>query len=427
MDISWYYNLLLLFILFLLSAFFSGSEVALFSLNRNKLKNSLSGNPIIERYLIRLLDFPRRLLVTILLGNTFVNVAASIVAVALTLQLADYYKISNDLALTIQIILLTILIVLIGELIPKVWASKNSLSFAKFVSIPLYWTSVVLFPISESFTELIKYLVSKLKYDKTKLVISHEEISELASLGQERGTIEEDESSLIQSIVTFKDVSVYEIMTPRVDIISISVDASFDKVIKIITSSGHSRIPLYKNNLDEIIGIIYAKDILPFLQKKELRNKLYLPKIARKAMFVPTTKKIDDLLHEFQEKKMHIAVVVDEYGGTAGLISLEDILEEIIGEIRDEYDKEENPINKLNDNTYMVLGKLTIDDLNELLNTTIASEDEDFETVAGLVLNHAGNFPKEGYSFKLENHKFTVKEVLKKRIKKVLVEKFQGE
>ncbi len=298
------------------------------------------------------MDFPRRLLVTILLGNTIVNVAASIVAVTLTLQLASYYKISSDLALTIQIVLLTILIVLIGELIPKVWASKNPLSFAKFVALPLYWTSAILFPISEAFTELIKYLVSKLKYDKSKLVISHEEISELASLGQERGTIEEDESSLIQSIVTFKDVSVYEIMTPRVDIISISVETNFDKVIEIITSSGHSRIPLYKNNLDEIIGIVYAKDILPYLQKKELRTKLYLPKIARKAMFVPTTKKIDDLLHEFQEKKMHIAVVVDEYGGTAGLISLEDILEEIIGEIRDEYDKEENPISKLNDNTY---------------------------------------------------------------------------
>jgi CBS domain containing-hemolysin-like protein len=216
-------------------------------------------------------------------------------------------------------------------------------------------------------------------------------------------------------------------MTPRVDMVAISVDTSFDELIEIITRTGHSRLPLYRDTLDEIAGIVYSKDILPYLKKKELRAQLSLARIARKAMFIPKTKMINDLMLEFQEKKMHIAIVVDEYGGTAGLITLEDIIEEIIGEIRDEYDKEESPVVKQGTNTYLVLGKLSVDELNELLNIEIKPENEEYETLGGLVLNHAGQIPREGYTFQLENHKFTVKEVVNKRIKKVLVEKIQAE
>src|SRR3989337_2648805 len=175
-------------------------------------------------------------------------------------------------------------------------------------------------------------------------------------------------------------------MTPRVDMVAVSSVSDFTELVNEITKTGRSRIPLYKDDLDDIIGIVYAKDLLPYFKNVELRKNISIAKIARKPMFVPKTKMIDALMHEFQEKKMHIAIVVDEYGGTAGVISLEDILEEIIGEIRDEFDKEENPVVKVSENSYLILGKLSIDELNELLNLEIESENDDFETVGGLVL-----------------------------------------
>ena len=215
-------------------------------------------------------------------------------------------------------------------------------------------------------------------------------------------------------------------MTPRVDMTVVPTDITFTELVDLIKHSGHSRIPLYKDNLDDIIGIVYAKDVLTYIKRKDL-SEFDIMKIVRKAMFIPKTKVINDLMYEFQDKKMHIAIVVDEYGGTAGLITLEDIIEEIVGEIRDEYDKEENPVSKIDDNKFIVMGKIPIDELNELLNTNISQEDDDFETLAGLVLNNAGHIPKEGYNFNLENFKFTVKEVSKKRINKVLIEKVSAE
>ncbi len=427
MDVGWQTKIILLFLLFILSAFFSGSEVALFSLDKRKLKNNLAGRPVTGRYLLLLLEHPRRLLVTILIGNTIVNVAASILAVMLTLEVAVHFNYPRDLALTVQIVLLTILIVLFGELTPKVWANKNPLTFSRIVCIPLYWINVLFYPVAETLTEIIKSAVARMHFDKSKSAILPEELAELANLSHERGTIIEEEHGLISSIVSFRTVAVHEVMTPRVDMIAISSDTDFNELLQIISSSGHSRLPLYRNGLDDIIGIVYAKDLLPYIQNEELRQQFSLEKIARKALFIPRTKLISTLMQELQEKKMHISIVVDEYGGTAGLITLEDIIEEIIGEIRDEYDKEENPVNKVDSRSFVVMGKLSVDDLNELLNTGIKPENEDYETVAGLVLNYAGHIPKEGYSFELENHKFTVKEVLKKRIMKVLIEKEPSE
>jgi gliding motility-associated protein GldE len=427
LDIDWRLNLVILFVLFLLSAFFSGSEVALFSLDRKKVKRELESNPLIGRYLLSLLEYPRRLLVTILLGNTIVNVAASIVAVKLALEYASILDVPKDVALTVQIIVLTILVILLSELTPKVWASKSPLTFSKAVAVPLYWVNVVIFPVSELLTELIRMVVSKIKLERAKMILLPEEIPELADLGHERGTLIEGEHGLIQSIVEFRSVTVQEVMTPRVDMISVSAESNLDELLRIITSTGHSRIPLYKEDLDEILGIIYSKDILSYLKNPALRNKFSLVKLARKGMFIPKTKLISELMREFQKRRMHIAIVVDEYGGTAGLVTLEDIIEEIIGEIRDEYDKEENPVSKLDDNSFLVLGKIPIDELNELLNTNIPEDNEDFETLGGFILNRAGNIPKEGYTFQQDNHKFTVKEVLKKRIKKVLIEKLPSE
>ena len=425
MDVDWQIKLISILILFIGSAFFSGSEIALFSLNRKNLKNDLSANQLIGRYLFQLLQFPRRLLVTILIGNTIVNVAASIVAVSLALEFAQYYSISKEITVTAQIILLTLFIVIFGELIPKVWASKNPYGFSKICAIPLYLMSIILYPVSETITEVIRISISKLKFDKTKIAMKPDELAELAKLSHEKGTIVEEEQGLIHSIVNFRLVTVQEVMTPRVDIVAVSDDSNLTELLQIINSSGHSRLPLYHNDLDNISGVIYAKDLIPFIKDKE---KIFsVNTIARKILFVPRTKMISDLMRVFQEKKMHIAVVIDEYGGTAGVITLEDILEEIIGEIRDEFDKEENPVIKISDGKFIVLGKFSISELNELLNIDLKADNSDFETVGGLVLNHAGHIPKEGYSFSIENHNFTVKEIANKRIKKVLIEKISTE
>lgn len=423
MEVDWILRIGLLIVCFIFSGFFSGSEVALFSLDKKKIKSTFLNSTLVQEYLQNLLENPRRLLVTILIGNTVVNVAASIIAVSLALDIAQSFGFSQNVVLTLQIILLTILILLFGEVTPKIWASKNPAAFSKVVAIPIHWVSVIIYPVSETITEFIRLLVSKIRIDKKKSAINPDEIKELATIGLEKGTIEDEEHELIHSIVGFKTLSVSEIMTPRVDMIAISTDSNFSEVINEITRTGRSRIPLYKEDLDDIVGVIYAKDLLPYFKNAELRKNLSLEKIARKPMFVPKTKMIDSLMHDFQDKKMHIAIVVDEYGGTAGLVSLEDIIEEIIGEIRDEYDKEENPVTKIDDNNYLVLGRISIDEIKETLEININTEEAEYDTVAGLVLNFAGQIPKEGYSFDFEKHRFTVKEVLNKRIKKVQIEK----
>jgi putative hemolysin len=430
LDLSWQNKIIGLIVLFVFSAFFSGSEVALFSLDRRKILLQENGRSSLAiRYILILLEHPRRLLVTILIGNTVINVAASIVAVSLALEFASSYNVSEDLVLSIQIILLTIIVILFGELTPKVWASKNPLQFSRIISIPLYWTQVILYPIAETLTEGIKLFISKIKVNRGRSAMSPEELSELAAISREKGTLVEEEHGLIQSIVNFKSVTVSEVMTPRVDMITTSFDSSFAEVVRTIVSSGHSRIPVYKESLDEITGILYAKDLLPHIKNSEKQRELNLEKLARRAMFVPRSKRISELMEEFQERKMHLAIVVDEYGGTAGLVSLEDIIEEIVGEIRDEYDKEELPYSLAGENKYLVVGKLSIDEVKELLDMDLRDngDEEEYETLAGFVLNKAGHIPKEGYSFIFNDWKFTVKEVTNKRIKKVLIEKGEVE
>ncbi len=427
MEVGWEIKIILLIICLLLSAFFSGAEVALFSFNKKKIRGFKKKHRIIGGYLQLLLDNPRLLLVTILLGNTIVSVAASIIAVLIALETAQVFNISVELALFVQIIMLTILILIISEITPKLWANKYPEQFAKIVAVPLYWIGIIFYPVSKILTALLGTMTKKFDFRKSKTALNENEITDLADLGIEKGTIKEGEHELIHGIVSFKTVTAREVMTPRVDISAVSVDDSFDELMNIINSSGHSRIPLYENSLDNILGIIFAKDLLPYLKNPELRKTLSFRKIARQPFFVPETKMINDLLRDFQEKKMHLGIVVDEYGGTAGLISLEDVLEEIVGEIRDEYDKEESEIVKLNENSFLVLGKTSIDLLNELLEHDFSSENDDYDTVGGFILNYAGIIPPQGFHFIHDNYKFTVKEVVNKRINKVLVERITSE
>jgi putative hemolysin len=426
LEIDWYYSLGLLLVTLIFSAFFSGSEVALFSLEKRKIE-SMKDESLIFDYIFQLLSAPRRLLVTILLGNTIFNVAASILSVTIALEIAKIYQIPVDIILIAQIVVLTILILILGEVSPKIIASKYPLSFAKIVVIPLYWIGVLVFPISKTLTDLIKVSTSRFKFDKSKTAILSSEISELAELGAEKGTLEDGEHEIIHGLVNFKSVMAREIMTPRVDVIGIPTTATYDEVIDIITTSGHSRLPLYKDNIDNVLGVIYAKDLLPYVGNEQLKRNLFLRKIARKAMFIPETKLINELLQEFRESNLHMGIVVDEYGGTSGLISLEDILEEIVGEIRDEYDVEENEINQIDENKFIILGKVPIDELNVALEKDFTSVNDDYDTLGGFIFNHSGSIPEEGYQFDFDECRFTVVEVDSNRINKVQIEKIPGD
>jgi gliding motility-associated protein GldE len=423
LEFDWLVKLIILILFLAASAFFSGSEVALFSLDKRKIKKHFKSHSLKLKYIDSLLEKPRRLLVTILIGNTVFNVAASIVAVTIAIEVAPLIGIPQELAITIQIILLTVVILLFSELLPKVIASNNPVSFASFIVIPLYWIRVIIYPVVEIITELILLTRRLLPGEKRRSILSKEEITDLTEIGQEKGTLEEEEHEMIKSIVSFREIIAGEIMTPRVDIKAFSSDTDFANVVETINSTGHSRFPLYKEDLDQITGILYAKDILPYLDGSKTNKHLDLSKIVRKPMFVPKAKKINDLLRDFQSQKTHIAVVVDEYGGTAGLITLEDIIEEVVGEIWDEYDKSEDSIKILDENKFIVLGKTTIDEVNETIGDKIISEESDFDTVGGLVFKNAGSIPNEGYNFTIDNYKFTVKEVYRKRVKKVLIEK----
>jgi len=422
-EIDWLNHVILLLVLLLLSAFFSGSEVAFFSVKQKNIEEDFKSSKLISRYAGNLIAFPRRLLITILVGNTLANVAVSIVSVSLALEIAYIYQVKVNVILTVQIILITIIILLFGELLPKVFASKHPHLTIKLVVIPLYLFSMFIYPVTESITELIRLTFSKIKFDKSKSAITEKEISDLAELGHERGTLEEDEQEIISSFVEFKSVLVVEVMTPRVDIVAVPFNVSSEMLIETINKSGYSRFPVYKENLDKVIGIVHAKDFLPYLKNKSFIKVETISKITREVLFVPERKKISDMLKEFQQKKMHLAVVVDEFGGTSGLITLEDIIEEIIGEIWDEHDPEENAIKILSPEKISVLGKVPIAEVNELIGLELFPASDDYDTIAGLIINQAGDIPKEGYSFNLKNYKLTVREVLKKRIKRIELDK----
>lgn len=423
MEIDWLNQVILLIILLLLSAFFSGSEVAFFSVKQKNIEEDFKSSKIISRYAANLIAFPRRLLITILVGNTLANVAISIVSVTLALEIAYLYNVTINLILTFQIILVTIIILLFCELLPKVFASKHPNLTIRLIVLPIYLFSLIIYPVSELITEVIRLTFSKIKFDKSKSAITEKEISDLAELGHERGTLEEDEQEIISSFVEFKSVLVVEVMTPRVDMVSFPYNVSIEVLIETINKSGYSRFPVYQESLDKIIGIVHAKDLLPYLINKSFIKVETISKITREVLFVPERKKISDMLKEFQQKKMHLAVVVDEFGGTSGLITLEDIIEEIIGEIWDEHDPEEDAIKVISPEKISVLGKIPITEVNELIGLELFPASDEYDTIAGLIINQAGDIPKEGYSFNLNNYKLTVKEVLKKRIKRIELDK----
>ncbi len=412
-------GLIIMIVLLAFSAMISGSEIAFFSLNPsqlNKIKTKFTKN---NKLIIHLLKAPKRLLATILISNNFVNVAIVILSTYITYKLFDFDGFVI-LGFIIQVVIVTSLILLLGEIMPKIYAVQNAVKFATFMAKPLQILSKIFYPLSSlliNSTSIIDKRISRKEHD-----ISMSELSKAIEITSDRNTPEE-EKKILKGIVKFGDIEVKEIMKSRIDITAVQYRLNFHKLLDIILKSGYSRIPAYKNNIDNIIGILYIKDLLPYLNKDKNFN---WESLLRPAFFVPENKKINDLLKEFQVKKIHLAIVVDEYGGTSGIVTLEDILEEIVGEISDEFDSKGDEIiySKIDDNNYLFEGKTLINDFCKILEI----EDDIFnnvkgesDTLAGLILEMTGKIPEKEESITFMNFIFKIQEVDKRRIKSIRV------
>ena len=403
-----------LFILFaILSAFFSGTETAFFSLSEVELTKLRERGGAASERIVRLMEEPRRFLISILTGNMVVNIGAATVATLFITNLSHDLHFSEDWGIFIEVVLVTLFILIFSEVTPKVVAVKNAEKFAMRVSLPIELIYIVLLPVSTALKYVADVATKLFRVKSAKYSISEEEIKALVGLGEEKGALEEDEREMIDSIFEFGETTVGEIMVPRVDMVCIDMQTSLEELVRLIREEGHTRIPLYEDRIDNIKGVIHAKDLISLLDKPE--EMVDLSTLARAAYFVPESKKIDELLREFQKEKMHMAIVVDEYGGTAGLVTLEDVLEEIVGEIQDEYDREQPIFHRIDENTIRVDAKINIHELNEILEESLP-ESEDYDTLGGLILNITGNVPQENEMIQYHDYDFIVEQIEGQRI-----------
>ena len=421
-DILTTFNTIILIVLLISSALVSGTEVAFFSLSPTDL-NELSNNGKEENNIVKLLEKPRKLLATILITNNFIN----ILIVLLFASLSNKLFASFDLKLPIlsfeisirfllEIVLVTFLILLFGEVLPKIYASRNALRFSKKMSKFIQTTNKLLTPFSLPLITLTKWIENKLGNKNSNFSV--ETLSQALELTSE-GATTKDEQKILEGIVNFGNTETVQIMKPRIDIFAISDNETYEDVLSKILINGYSRNPIYKDNVDNIISVLYAKDLLAHLDKTTFKWQSLL----REPFFVPENKKLDDLLVDFREKKNHLAIVVDEYGGTSGLVTLEDVIEEIVGDINDEFDDDDLSYSKIDENNYVFEGKTSIKDFCRVLD----DEDEaifeqakgESETLAGFILEIYGKFPKKNEKINFKNYTFTIEVLDKKRIKQV--------
>jgi gliding motility-associated protein GldE len=368
---------------------------------------------------VQLLTHPKKLLITIVIGNTIVNIGAASLAAILTLDICRAFNIDETLGILIDVVIVTFVILIFTEIIPKIAAVKNAKKVAINFSFPLTIYYYLFFPIVSIFYTLTEWLSHIFRVHKSKLLLSEEELRSLVDASEEEGALEKDEKEMIHSIFEFGETTVKEIMVPRIDMICVSTESEVNALLDILKARLHSRIPIYKEKVDNIIGIIYAKDLLPYIGKSQ-SFETNLEKLARPAYFVPEQKKIDELLREFQKEKIHMAIVVDEYGGTAGLVTLEDIIEEIVGEIQDEHDSEQPLYTRVAENEFIVDGSMDLEEINEELKINLPTE-EGVETLAGFMFGLFGSVPKEKQRTTYNGYEFIIEKVIRRRIKQVRI------
>jgi CBS domain containing-hemolysin-like protein len=392
----------------LLSGFFSSAETALFSISRAKARHIAKEKGLTNALIKKMKDDPHRLLSTILIGNNLVNVGAAALATSMMIQLVA----SNAVGFATGV--MTALILVFGEIIPKSVATRNNVLIARLVILPLYWLSIFFIPI----IYLLNFIPRLTSRVQRKSRVTEEELMTFVEVVEEEGGIEEEEKELIHNIFEFDDTSASEIMTPRADMFVINVDDDLN--VEEIIRSGFSRIPVIAEDIDHVIGILNIKDL--FMHQVTSAQQTDVRRVMNEPYFVPENKKLDHLLQEFKKRKQHIAIVVDEHGGVSGLITLEDALEEIVGEIIDETDKVEPHIVKLKQNEWRVLGKSEIDDVNDELQMDIPDKKE-YDTFSGYILDQIGRIPQEKEDIQLGDYVVTVYQMDGTRIKEYIVKK----
>jgi gliding motility-associated protein GldE len=414
MWIQW----LVVLVLLVCSALISGAEVAFFSLQLKSLEDEDHSSDLALRRVITLLKKPKRLLATILVANNFINIA--IVLVFAVLSDSFLVEVENPiLMLIIEVGIITSLILIFGEILPKVYANRNALQFSKQMSFIisildrylLFW---ITFPMSKTTIFLEKRLGDQ------KNQFSVDKLSQALELTGDQETTS-DEQRILEGIVNFGNTDTREVMCPRMDMFALSYELTIEEILPIILEQGFSRIPVFQEKKDNIKGILYTKDLLPNLDNPNFAWQ----DVLKPPIYVPENKKLDDLLKEFQKKKIHLAIVVDEYGGTSGLITLEDIMEEIVGDISDEFDEESLSYSKLDEKTYVFEAKISLKDFFKVIHLEeteiFESVKGDSETLAGLLLEISKRFPKKGQKIRFEGYVFTVEEIDQLRIKQVKV------
>ena len=415
-DTNLLFGIIGIIVLLFFSAMISGSEVALFSLSQSDLDELNSKNSSKANIINELLAKPKKLLATILVANNFINIG---VVILFSYSLNSVFSViqSTLLKFIVEVILVTFLLLLFGEVLPKVYASRNNIKFALLITYPLSVLDKLLSPISLPMRACTNYIQEKLGKQKTNFSV--DQLSQALELTSSDDTTQE-EQKLLEGIVSFGSTDTKQVMSPRIDLFALDIDETFAEIYPKIVAKEYSRIPVYRDNIDHIEGVLFIKDLIPHINKKEFDWKTLL----REPFFVPENKKLDDLLKDFQSMKSHLAIVVDEYGGTSGIVSLEDVIEEIVGDISDEFDDENINYSQIDDKNFLFEGKINLKDFYRIIDV-----DEDLfeirkgeaETLAGFILEILVNFPKKGQKINFENCLFTIEVVDKKRVKQIKV------
>ncbi len=411
-DYQFNFDIFLLVILLIGSALISGSEVALFSLSKSDIKSKLDLKSF--NIISNLLEEPNKLLATILIVNNLINIGIVILFTRIGEDLFTNIT-SPILKFILEIVVATFLILLFGEILPKIYASRNNINFSRLIAYPLRILDIIFTPLSFPMQKFSNYIKDSLAIQNSN--ISIDQISHALDLTRPEDTTKQ-EQKILKGIVNFGNSETKEIMRPRIDIFALEMNISSDEVLSSIVATNFSRIPVYDDNLDKIIGVLHIKDLLPFLDTKDFQWK----ELLREPLFIPENKKLDDLMLEFQEKKVHLAIVVDEYGGTSGLVSLEDVIEEIVGDISDEFDDDNLLYSKVDDNNFIFDGKTSLHDLCRIVKIDKEIFDEykgDAETIAGFILEISNSFPKKNSKINFMKFIFKIESIDKKRIKQI--------
>jgi len=415
-DTSLLLGIVVILVLLFFSALISGTEVALFSLSQKDIDEATFQNQAKGNLISDLLKKPKKLLATLLIANNFINIA--IVIIFSFIKESLFGSIALDwLRFMVEVGVVTFLILLFGEVLPKIYANRNNIKFSKMIVKPIATLNYLLTPISMPMRSIIIYFEQKLSKQKSNISVN--QLSQALELTSSDDTSDE-EQKILEGIVSFGNTDASQVMNPRIDLFALEISEKLKEVLSKIVEKGYSRIPVYRDNIDHIEGVLYVKDLLPHLETADFD----WPTLLREPFFVPENKKLDNLLKDFQGMKNHLAIVVDEYGGTSGVITLEDIIEEIVGDISDEFDDENINYSQIDERNFLFEGKINLKDFYRIIKVDDDLFEEkkgEAETLAGFILEIIGTFPKKGQKINFDKCIFTIEAVDKKRVKQIKV------